>query len=181
MKNYLSLGLRLALFVSFVVAMLAGVNLLTEDVIAERQEKEGQAARQKLLAGTFTKMPEDCIPTEEAAIVTAVYQGEENGIVTGYCFDVTVKGYNSIQMIVGINSDLTITGIQILSQTETPGIGSKAVDESGAFLAQFKGLSSRNLESVTMISGATFSSEGIRTGVESAVRTCRSIVEGKGE
>lgn len=181
MKNYLSLGFRLALFVSLVAAMLSVVHLLTKDAIADRQEKEGQAARQQLISGTFTKMPQECIPAEELATVTAVYRGEENGIVTGYCFDVTVKGYNTIQMIVGINPDLTITGIKILSQSETPGIGSKAVDESGAFLSQFKGLSSRNLESVTMISGATFSSGGIRTGVESAVRTCRGILEGKGE
>ncbi len=181
MKKYLSLGFRLSLFVAAVVLMLSLVNILTRDTIAERQRIAGETARSALLSGTFTEVADFAIPEEEAKTVTAIYQAEENGVVTGYCFDVTVKGYDEITMIVGVNTDLTVTGVKILSQSETPGIGSKAVDEAGSFLPQFKGLSSRNLDSVTAVSGATVSSVGIQSGVRSAVNVCTAILEGKGK
>ncbi len=181
MKQYLSLGLRLSVFVAAVVLMLSLVNILTRDTIAEREKIAGEQARAELLSGTFTELTDFTVPEEESKTVTAVYEAKENGTVTGYCFDVTVKGYDEITMIVGINGDLTITGVKILTQSETPGIGSKAVDESGAFLPQFKGLSYRNVDSVTAVSGATVSSVGIQSGVRSAVNVCRAILEGKGE
>lgn len=181
MKQHIALGLRLALFVAAVVAMLSVVNVLTRGTISQRQRLEGEVARSALMSGTFTEMTDFTIPAEEASTVTAVYRAEQDGVVEGYCFDVTVKGYNEITMIVGVNTDLTVTGVKILSQTETPGIGSKAVDESGALLPQFKGLSSRNLNSVAEISGATISSKAIKSGVASAVNVCSVILEGKGE
>lgn len=181
MKSYLSLGFRLSVFVAVVVAMLSVVNMLTRNTIADRQRIAGQEARAALMSGEFTEMTDFTVPEAEAGTVTAVYRGEENGTVTGYCFDVTVKGYNEITMIVGVNPDLIVTGVRILSQTETPGIGSKAVDESGTYLPQYKGLSSRNLDSVVTVSGATVSSEGIKSGVKAAVSVCSVILEGKGE
>ncbi len=181
MKNYLALGLRLALFVAAVVAMLSVVNVLTRDTVAERKRMEGETARAALLSGTFTELTDYAVPESEADTVTAVYRAEQDGVVTGYCFDVTVKGYNEITMIVGVNTDLTVTGVKILTQTETPGIGSKAVDEQGAYLPQFKGLSSRNLDSVAALSGATVSSKGIKSGVQSAVNVCSTILEGEGK
>ena len=181
MKKYVALGLRLAIFVAAVVLMLALVNMFTRDTIAERQRIEGEMARAALLSGTFIELTDFTVPEEESKTVTAVYRAEQDGTVTGYCFDVTVKGYNEISMIVGVNTDLTVTGVKILSQTETPGIGSKVVEEQGAFLPQFKGLSSRNLDSVVAVSGATVSSKGIQSGVRSAVNVCSLILEGKGE
>lgn len=181
MKKYLSLGFRLALFVAVVVLMLSLVNMLTRGTIAERQRIAGETARSELLSGTFTELTDVAIPEGEAKTVTAVYQAEQDGVVTGYCFDVTVKGYDEITMIVGVNPDLIVTGVKVLTQSETPGIGSKAVDENGAFLPQFKGLSYRNLDSVTVVSGATVSSVGIQSGVRSAVNVCSAILEGKGE
>ncbi len=181
MKKYLSLGFRLAIFVSAVVLMLSLVNMLTRNTIAERQRIAGETARAELLPGTFTELVDVSIPEEESKTVTAVYQAEQDGVVIGYCFDVTVKGYDEITMIVGVNTDLIVTGVKILTQSETPGIGSKAVDENGVFLPQFKGLSSRNLDSVAVVSGATVSSVGIHSGVRSAVNVCSAILEGKGE
>ncbi len=181
MKKYFSLGFRLALFVAAVVAMLSVVNILTRNTIAERQRLAGQAARAELLPGSFTQLSEDYISPSESGMITAVYQGEENGSVTGYCFDVTVKGYDTITMIVGVNPEMIVTGVKILSQSETPGIGSKAVDEQGAYLPQFKNLPSRNLESIIPVSGATISSKGIQSGVESAVRACEFILQGEGD
>ncbi len=181
MKKYLALGLRLGSIVAAVVLMLSLVNGLTRRTIQERNRLEGETARASLLDGTFTEMTDVSIPEEEAKTVTAVYRAQSGDVITGYCFDVTVKGYDEITMIVGINTDLTVTGVKILSQSETPGIGSKAVEEEGAFLSQLNGVSSRNLNSVVAVSGATVSSQGILNGVRSAVAVCSTILEEKGE
>ena len=94
MKQHIALGLRLALFVAAVVAMLSVVNVLTRGTISQRQRLEGEVARSALMSGTFTEMTDFTIPAEEASTVTAVYRAEQDGVVVGYCFDVTVKGYN---------------------------------------------------------------------------------------
>lgn len=181
MKKYFALGLRLAAFVAMVVAMLSVVNVFTRDTIARRRNLEGEQARAALMPGSFSEMTDFVVPEDQSNVVTAVYRAEQDGTVVGYCFDVTVKGYNEITMVVGVNTDLTVTGVTILSQAETPGIGSKVVDEEGVFLPQFKSLSSRNLDSVSVISGATISSKAIKNGVSSAVSVCSVILEEKGE
>ncbi len=180
MKKYLSLGFRLALFVAVTVAMLSLVNILTRDTIAERTRLAGEEARASLLQGTFTQLTDFTVPEAEAETVTAVYRAEKDGVVTGYCFDVTVRGYNEMTMIVAVHADMSVAGIKILTQTETPGIGSKAVDEQGSYLPLYKGLSYRSVDSVPAISGATLSSEGIRAGVRSSVNVARVLLEGKG-
>lgn len=177
-KQIVALGLRLALFVAAVVAMLSFVNYLTRDTIADRIRAEGEAARSELMKDcTFTEESDVAYP--DGSSVTAVYRAEKGGILVGYCFDVTVKGYNEIGMIVGVSAEGNVTGVKILSQTETPGIGSKAVDENGSYLPLF---SKHDLNSMqqNFVSGATISSRGIWNGVSDAVALCEILSEGKG-
>ena len=107
--------------------MLSVVNVFTRDTVANRQALAGQTARSELFSGTFVPMDSDVIPKEFASTVTAVYQVEENGMVTGYCFDVKAKGYDTLTMIVGVNTELIVTGVKILSQAETPGRSRRGV------------------------------------------------------
>ena len=177
-KQIVALGLRLALFVAAVVAMLSVVNYLTRDTIADRIRAEGEAARSELMQGcTFTE--ETNVPFPEDTTVTAVYRAEKEGVFVGYCFDVSVKGYNEIGMIVGVTADGNVTGVKILSQTETPGIGSKAVDETGSYLPLF---AKHDIDSMQQyfVSGATISSKGIWNGVSDAVALCELLTEGQG-
>lgn len=174
-----SLGLRLALFVAVVVAMLAAVNVLTRDTIAERKRVAGETARSSLMAGcTFSQVADAELPEDTS--VTAVYRAEKDGVFMGYCFDVSVKGYNEISMVVGVGADLNVTGVKILSQTETPGIGSKAVDENGVYLPLFKTVNVDAMQS-HFVSGATISSKGIWTGVNDSVTLCSILMKEKGE
>lgn len=177
-KQMFSLGFRLALFVAVVVAMLSCVNYFTRDTIAERERLAGESARSALLEGcTFAEQTDVILPENTA--VTAVYRGEKDGTLMGYCFDVTVKGYNKINMIVGVTADGNVAGVKILSQSETPGIGSKAVDENGAYLPLFETM---DLASVRnhFVSGATISSKGIWNGVNEALTLFSQLSEGRG-
>lgn len=58
------------------------------------------------------------------------YQGRDgSGKVIGYAFPGEAKGYSSvISVMVGVDPEGMITGIEILDQKETPGLGTQAVE-----------------------------------------------------
>lgn len=180
MKQALNLAFRLALIVAVTAAMLVGVNAATSGIIAEREEAEGAAARASLISGTFRQLSSEELPADCPKTVTAVYAAENGGTLSGYCMYVSVNGFGgSISMVVGMDADLTVTGVRILSDSETPGIGSKAVAEDGTFLPQFRGLSTRNLTGISAVSGATISSKAVIGGVNDAV-SVGAALRGKG-
>ncbi|MBU1062021.1 MAG: FMN-binding protein [Candidatus Omnitrophica bacterium] len=70
--------------------------------------------------------------------------------VRGYVFIAKKYGYSSVvETMVGINNDGTITGIRILNQNETPGLGAKIVEvvSNKTLLKALKGIFSREKES----------------------------------
>jgi len=66
--------------------------------------------------------------------------------VQGYVFIAKKYGYSSvIETMVGMKKDATITGVRILSQNETPGLGAKIIEtlSSETIVAAIKGLFSK--------------------------------------
>lgn len=175
LKKMFGLGAILALFVAVVVAMLSLVNYFTRDIISENLRVKGVEARSELMEGCDFSEAEAKIPEDSS--VTAVYRAEKDGVCVGYCFDVSAKGYNEITMIVGVDLNLAVTGIKILSNTETPGIGSKAVDAS--YLDSFIG--AQDADAVESVSGATLTSKGVKTGIADSIRLCEALLEAEKE
>ncbi len=58
------------------------------------------------------------------------YEGlDGDGRLVGYAFPGEAQGYSStISVMVGVDPEGTLTGIKILDQKETPGLGTQAVD-----------------------------------------------------
>lgn len=129
----------------------------------------------------------------DPALVTKVYKGttEENGAgdVTGYAFQLeTTEGYGDlITMMVAFKSDGTISGIDIVSHSETPGLGAKA-DEDG-FKSQFPGKAISQLtvvkgegsepQDIDAIGGATITSAAVTGAVNEAIEYYNTNI-GKG-
>lgn len=88
-------------------------------------------------------------------------------------------GYNTaapIRFVVGFEPDGTITGVHILSQEETPGLGSLVAEDS--FTDQFAGINGEvSAENIDALAGATYTTNGICEGINKA-RTV--FEEGKG-
>ncbi|MCE5325144.1 MAG: FMN-binding protein [Planctomycetaceae bacterium] len=94
-----------------------------------------------------------------------------------------------IELLVGLNNDTDrITGMYVLDQKETPGLGNKIGEE--AFSGQFAGKSSaRPLvvvkgsasagNQVAAISGATISSQSVTDIVNKTVQDIRPLLAGK--
>ena len=163
----LRLTVTLLAITGLVAAALAGVNAITKDAIAANQEKKTQDALALVLpdAGNLQKQE----LTADAGIVSEVYTDGQS-----YAVKVLPSGVDgTITMMVGI-ADGKVTGISVISHTETPGLGAVAAAQNAkgeAFRSQFVGqegtLSIGN--QIDAMSGATITSTAVVTGVNAAL------------
>ena len=172
-KYVLRLTLTLLLITGVVAAALAGVNAITKDAIAANQEKKTQEALAVVLpeAGNLQKVE----LSGDAGIVSEVYSDG-----TSYAVKVLPSGFDgAITMMVGI-SDGTVTGISVISHTETPGLGAVAAAQNAkgeAFRGQFVGQSGELAvgNQIDAMSGATITSNAVVTGVNAATAYVASL------
>ena len=168
-KFVLRLALTLLAITSVVAVALAGVNMVTAPAIAELNAKNTQAAIEAVLPGGGEELSE--FPA--APLVSKVYASE-----TGYAVQVTPGGFdNTITMMVGVDKAGNVLGIDVISHTETAGLG--AVADAGtpagiAFRDQFVGTSGEVLVTkdggeMDAITGATITSRAICVGVNAAL------------
>lgn len=131
------------------------------DADARLDEAQGGAQRALLFpeAASFEKLDAPAIEGLNSAYVTDA--GD-------YVFDVQSAGYGGdVQLMIGIASDGTVAGIQIVSENETDGIGTNALTED--FFGTFTGLAAEGSLSldgsegtqVDGVSGATFTSTAV--------------------
>ena len=186
-ENPVVLSLVLLITSVAVALILAFTNSVTKDKIAENTQKEQDAAKIEVLAGA-TKF-EDVDFKDETGIVKAVYIGKnDEGKLIGWCANVQPSGYGgAIDTIVGFEKDGTVSGVKIVSLSETPGLGAKATDES--FSGQFagkKGDGSLTViksgeageNEIMAISGATITSSAVKNGVNAAAKAVESVKGG---
>ena len=177
------------LVISLVTSALLGiVNGVTKDPIAEiNAEKTRVAMNAVVTVENASYEPVDLTDELTAAAsamggkVTDLYEVYDGSALMGYAVKVESSGsQGTIVMMVGVDADMAVTGVSIVSNSETSGIGSKVMANENGVLDQFKGLSGAgSLEvgkNVDAISGATVSSKGVTRGVNTAL----SVVEALG-
>lgn len=158
MKYYLRIAGVLFLICALTALVVAGVNAITKDKIAENSMKKMNDTVTDIFGDGITVNSLDIDVTEP---VTAVYEVEKDGNLLGYAVYTKPVGFKAeIEMMVGFDTDLNCKAVRIISLSETPGLGSRVEDEK--FLEQF---SSDNFDS---IAGATISSLTVKNGVDSA-------------
>lgn len=161
--------------------ILAVCNDMTKDTIAQLNADTERAAMTATLkdAKGFGK-----ILNLSSDIVTDVYEGkDDSGKTVGYCVKATPVGYGGkISMIVGISTDRKVTGVDIVSMSETPGLGARADDES--FYNQYIGKSGKvgvkksgtpNENEISAISGATITSKAVTEGINAALDIVKEL------
>ncbi|HAR85670.1 electron transporter RnfG [Clostridium sulfidigenes] len=179
MKENLKLGGILLAITAIAGLILAFAYDITRAPI-EAKAKEDQAAAMKVVleAEEFSEL-KDGIADEN---VTGIFQAKTSGSDAGYVFQVNSSGYGGkIELMVGIDAEGAVSGITILSHTETPGLGSKAKDDP-SFAAQYKGLSSEKEltvgSDIQAITGATITSKAVTTGVNTAINYYNTNLKG---
>ena len=161
------LTVTLLLITGIVAAALAGVNAITKDAIAANQEKKTQNALAVVLPGVTGLAKQEV--AAGYAMVSEVYASGDS-----YAIKVTPGGFDGeITMMVGIQGG-QITGISVISHTETPGLGAVAAAQNAkgeAFRGQFAGKSGVLAigDQINAMSGATITSNAVVTGVNAAM------------
>ena len=162
----LRLSVTLLLITACVAAALAGVNMITKDRIAAIQQQKTLDVMALVLPGVDGLAPVEL--TGDTGIVTSVYASGDS-----YAVQVEPAGFNGkVTMMVGVSGG-KVTGVSVISHTETPGLGAVAAADSAkgdAFRSQFAGGDEFAVGSnVDAISGATITSKAVTTGVNAAV------------
>ena len=109
------------------------------------------------------------------ATITEAYEAQAGGSVIGYALKIVASGsQGNIEMMVGVDAEGAVTGVSIVKNSETSGIGSKVMSNENGVLDQFIGKSAADGmlsvgKNVDAISGATVSSRGVTTGVNAAL------------
>lgn len=178
MKENLKLGATLLAITAIAGLILAFAYDITKAPI-EAKAKADQAAAMKVVleAEEFTEL--DDITNEN---ITGLFEAKTGGNAAGYVLQVNSSGYGGkIELMVGINGEGALSGIEILSHTETPGLGSKAKDDP-AFAAQYKGLPAETElavgSDIQAITGATITSKAVTNGVNTAINYYNTNLKG---
>lgn len=167
MNKIFRLVITLFLITAVVAAALAGVNAITKDAIAANQEQKTQNALAVVLPGAGNL--EKVALTGDTGIVSEVYSDGAS-----YAVKVLPSGFDGeITMMVGI-AEGKVTGISVISHTETPGLGAVAAAQNAkgdAFRSQFVGQSGELVigNQVDAMSGATITSTAVVSGVNAAL------------
>ena len=154
----------LTLICSVIALLLAVVNMLTKDTIAANIEKEKIEAISRIFGDV------DDVEAFDADLHEVYLVKYKDGVL-GYTVTVKPQGYGGeIEMLVGIEPGGSVVGIEIISMSETPGVGSR-VKSDPDFLPQFKGMTGTLSvgENVDAISGASISSKAVVSGVNEAL------------
>jgi len=107
-------------------------------------------------------------------IEIVVFPAKKGGATQAIAYSAAAKGYHDlIEVMVGVDPEGKLTGISIMTHTETPGLGARIVEPE--FTDQFAGLDldttklSAEGGKVDTLSGATFSTVGVITAVGAAL------------
>lgn len=193
MKTILKFAFILFLVNLVAAFILAGMYNITK----ARIEKEKKIIEEEALKQVMPETSGDRLePVKEGGIVKywKVFKGQDNS-AAGYIFISKKYGYSSvIEIMAGMKKDGAITGVRVLSQNETPGLGAKIVKvistktligylkevfskEKRAkvvippyFTEQFRGKDIRGIElsknNIQAITGATISSRAVLDSIK---------------
>jgi len=182
----LSTALRLTAIVAVIIVMLSALNYFTKGFIAENEQRKATEAKESLFAdASFKELDKSSFPLdgEEYKDVTAIFSViDGNGRTIGYCIDMKVFGFSSDAMTVcfGIEGEnaAMLKGIRIISHSETPGIGTKALETTGDFIPSFTGKTANTVNDISAVSGATLTSDAVKGAAETALAAAKKIAGG---
>jgi electron transport complex protein RnfG len=185
MKNILGmlkLGAILAAFAATLCVMLAFVYAGTRPIVEQRERSDLEAALKESFpeADSFEAIEGMQSPDDSVAIESA-HKAVNGGEIIGAVLSVSRAGYSGqIRMLVGVSLNGVITGVKIMSHSETPGLGANASSASyfvdrerrTTFYGQFAG---KNIsdpfevrKDVEVITASTITSRAVALAVKAA-------------
>lgn len=188
----LKYGIVLFLISVVCTLLLALTNEITAPVIAQKNEEKNIEAQQEVIpeATSFVSVDDlDEIKSEieDSDIIETIDTAYDGDTIVGYTVKTTPNGYGGkIELLTGVDTEGTISGIVVLDQSETAGLGARSTEDS--FQAQYRGLEidepitvSKSGEAsgnqINAISGATITSNAVTKGVNVSAEAVLALEE----
>lgn len=190
MKSSLKNMVLVLFTITAVSALLVGlVNNITKDVIAQTEVQAKNEAKFKVLNTTANEavvlVDEVTKISDFEIVVSTVAAKEDNSRILGYAVEapsITKSGYGGrIKLMVGfaeVEGVVTLCGVEVLSQNETPGLGANMTKEGNALEKSMLGKNPDELSfkvkkddangSFDSLTGSTISSRAYANAVETA-------------
>lgn len=151
------------ILVTLIVLVSAVLLGFTYDITREKIAEQEVAQVRGMLKEMFPNMTSLTLEND-------IYVVLENDTTIGYGFVAVGKGYGGeISILVGLENKTTVKGIVIISQNETPGLGSRVAEEP--FTSQFAGVDIDDVRldgEIDAITGSTISFTAVVEAVRNA-------------
>lgn len=170
--------LTLMLIGAFSATIVAGIYSLSKPKIVESNKKNVSASYLQVLPELGETKIIDLKKSETSSVIKGLLISSKNGKPNGYIYTVAPKGYSGeILVMVGFREpNKTISGVKILQNHETPGLGANCANPS--FLDQFKDKSTKKAlvvskqaktsNEIQAITAATITSRAVTKGINEA-------------
>jgi electron transport complex protein RnfG len=174
-NDILVVALKLFAICVVVATVVSVVNHYTSRVIENNKTKKMNEQLHNIMPGDYEYNEISAVNAD-----AVIYEALAEDTTQGYCVKVTVNGYSGpITMIVGFSTSCSVTAVEIVSSSETPGIGTKVLESS--FLNGFKGYSepiefSKDNTGVDALTGATITSNSVKDGINKALSALLEVV-----
>ena len=191
--SMIKLGLVLCAYAVVACAMLAIVNNFTAPKIAQNQAKKVSTAMQEFFPDsglTFETINDFTPPVVGAITVDEMYVAKKGSEIVGGAAQVTGPTYDQGTILIGIKTDGTVTGLNFLKLSDSPGFGLKANDSTfklpngKTFYGQFEGKNAKNGfkagENFDAISGATITSVAVSSLINEGTENILEYFNQKG-
>ncbi|MDY9925750.1 Rnf electron transport complex subunit RnfG [Methanosarcina sp.] len=184
MKNTpVNIVLKMVVLSALAAVLLAVTFVPTQAQLKILQDEQEKQALKAVLpqAADFEPVTGDQLDADGEPVILYFRGVDSSGNVVGYAFRNTQPGAQGlVEVLGGVSSDLsTITGMEVMSHSETPGLGAKIIEPG--FKSQFLDLPvadlslTKNGGKVDAISGATISTVTVVNALHSGIDNVRAM------
>ncbi len=192
MKNYLKLGAVLAAFSVVACVGLSFVYAATKDRIAAQETMQLNASLKEIFpdADKFEEVTDKIAPDFKDAKLDKAYVAERAGAPLGMAIKASGKSYGGdATLLIGVGTDRTIVGVQVLASQDTPGLGYNAANPTyyvnkttkTTFPGQFVGKTSTDpfvvKQDVQAITAATITSKALTAIIKTSATAAQAYLE----
>ena len=191
MREIVKLSTVLMLYTLVAGALLAFVYIKTSPIIeSNKMAASGDTVRIQVLPGMDGGFEQKGEGSEFPYWIGYMDAGRKKP--GGYILIALGKGYSStIETMVGVDIEGTVTGVKVLFQQETPGLGDKieeirAGEDAPWFTSQFIGKSIPDNLTLTKdggvidaITGATISSSAVTNSIKNELNNLQAVLSGE--
>jgi electron transport complex protein RnfG len=165
-------------FITIVVLISISLLAFTDNITGTKREEQREKRVTEMLSEMFPAM-------SRYELVEDIYAIYGDTDIIGYAYIAEGKGYGgNIDILVGLEDENTIKGINIIKHSESPGLGARIVEDE--YRGQYTGLDIADSEmkfnggQIDSITGATISSKAVADAVRTtALEKVRELF-GKG-